>query len=459
MLSPDQSPRPRFRLPRFESVFSRRLLGIGVLLSIAVGLLVAVVRPDPFHDTRTYYAEFDSAKGIGRVDRDVRVAGLNVGEIGEIRRVGDDVVVELDIEGDLPVKEDATAEIRPHTLFEGSAFVDLHPGSPSAPSLSDGATIPRSQTEVYVSLDEALRVLHTPTRNALRDLAEVGAKTLEPRAIEGLQRTLRSSDELVAGLAPTMRAIRGPEGDELGGAIQGLAKTTQAVGWREADLLPLVQRTRATLAALDVDGGARLDAALAALPGVLEELRDGGPRLLHTIDRLDALAVDAQPAFAELTPLLRELRPVVRRATPVLEQAPPLVHSLRIVLRRAAAAAPTLGELIEVFRPGARLLQKSVLPFLNSDSRLGVPTYVQLASAFTGATSALRPYQTRAQGMLGEGHVLRLSAYLDQGFFTNLPFALPGQARASGKRVAECDELSLGGEKVAKTLRDAGYCE
>jgi len=84
------------------------------------------------------WATFDSVQGLGTIDRDVRVAGVNVGKIGAVKREGDDAKVELVLNDDIEVHSDARAALRPHTLFEGTAFVDLSPGSPSAPLLSDG---------------------------------------------------------------------------------------------------------------------------------------------------------------------------------------------------------------------------------------------------------------------------------------------------------------------------------
>ena len=90
-------------------------------------------KPNPFADRQTIWAEFDNVNGLGSIDRDIRVAGVNEGEIGEVARIGDDALVELEVDDDVVVHADAQVALRPHTLFEGSAFVDLHPGSPSAP--------------------------------------------------------------------------------------------------------------------------------------------------------------------------------------------------------------------------------------------------------------------------------------------------------------------------------------
>ena len=54
--------------------------------------------------------------------------------------------------------------------------------------IADGATIDRANTRVYVSFDEALRVLREPVRERLRELVGVGAEALGGEAPESLQR-------------------------------------------------------------------------------------------------------------------------------------------------------------------------------------------------------------------------------------------------------------------------------
>jgi phospholipid/cholesterol/gamma-HCH transport system substrate-binding protein len=402
-------------------MLTKRLIGIGVIVAAVAIVVLATVRPNPFKDTRTILARFDSAQGIGSIDRNVRVGGANAGEIGTVRRAGDDVIVELEIEPEIRVTSDARARLRPHTLFEGSAFVDLFPGSPGASELDEGELIPRAQTDVYVSLDEATRVFRSSNRKKLKHILHSGSEVLRGDAITGLRRTLRGAPGLFADLGPAARALQGPSGDELAGAVRGLSRTVAALGPREADLIPLAQRLNRTLAGLEVDGGAPLDAAIAALPGPLEELRRGGADLVAAIDLLDALAVELEPGAAALGPLLRDSRPLLRRATPIVERATPLVGDFATVLSRVAAVAPALRKAIKTLRPGVRVLAESVLPVLTADGQLGVPVYAQLAAAFTGATAALRPYQTEAQNGAGHGHAIRLGFYLDPEAFPVAP--------------------------------------
>jgi ABC-type transporter Mla subunit MlaD len=219
---------------------------------------------------------------------------------------------------------------------------------------------------------------------------------------------------------------------------------------REAELGPLTDRADRTLGALIADGGGDLDAALARLPRPLAQLDAGGELVTRTIGRLDSLAIELRPAAIELAPLLRDVQPLLREITPLARRARPMVAHLATVLDRLAAAAPELREVLEVLDPAMRRLDESVLPFLNADSRLGQPAYMQLMSGFTAATSALRPYQTAAQGQLGAGHVLRLGAYLDPEGWAGLGLLGTGELR--------CERIGLGDRALERRLAREGVC-
>ena len=290
-------------------------------------------------------------------------------------RLGDDALVELEVNDEIVVHADAQVALRPHTLFEGSAFVDLHPGSPSAPVIGDGDTIPRPDTRVYVSFDEALRVLREPVRERLRELVEIGADATGDGAPESLQRTLRGAPELTRDLGPTARALQGSRGVELARAISGAAATVDELARREISLAPLAERANRTLAALDVDGAGPLDRALAALPGPLETLRDRG-ELLDGADRPHRRARGrAAPGAGRARPGARRAAadpPATRR--PALRRAVPLVHGIahrpaprdRARRRRSSACSTRCA-------PGQDLLDERVLPALQRESRLGMP--------------------------------------------------------------------------------------
>ena len=429
------------------SLARQRLLGALVIAGVLAAVVIGTSRPNPLEQITVYEAEFDSVQGLGAIDRDIRVAGVNAGRIGEVRREGDDAVVELILTEDIPLHTDARAHLRPHTLFEGSDFIDLSPGSPSAPLLEPGGTIPIAQTQVYISLDQALRVLRKPVRERLRDLAEVGSRTLRGQAVVGVQRTLRNAPALMRYLGPAAHAAQGPGGRELAAAIDGLARTSTALAAAERQLAALPARTERTLGAVTTDGAQPLDAALLRLPGTLDELGRAAPELSRVIEDLNRIALAVNPALPDLTAATREARPLLRDSAPVLRAATPLIADLRTLAAQLTEGAPTMTSLMRKLEPPARIFARSVMPAMHETSRLGSPVYEQLFSAFAAAAGTVRPYQTLAQNPNGAGHLVRLGGYVDpeSGGFS------PGPVR--------CAAVKRTSARAAREMRVIGACE
>ena len=121
-------------------------------------------RPLPgLHQTRALHqlrlrTECDLRQlGQHRHNSPVRIAGVDVGKVIATERDGDATTVTFTVDGSgQPIHDDAFAAIRPRIFLEGNFFVDLDPGSPSAPSMDSGDTIPVSRTSTAVQLDEIL---------------------------------------------------------------------------------------------------------------------------------------------------------------------------------------------------------------------------------------------------------------------------------------------------------------
>src|SRR5689334_512285 len=72
-------------------------------------------------------AAFSSA-GQGLISRsDVKIRGVNIGEVKSVRLSKGEAVVRMDIDKGEHIPTDASATIRPKTLF-GEKFVDIDPG-------------------------------------------------------------------------------------------------------------------------------------------------------------------------------------------------------------------------------------------------------------------------------------------------------------------------------------------
>ena len=79
----------------------------------------------------------------------VRIAGVNVGQVTAVEHVagsGNAAVVTMTIDPNgLPIHSNATVNVRPRLFLEGNYYVDLQPGTPSAPALSSGGTLPAAE--------------------------------------------------------------------------------------------------------------------------------------------------------------------------------------------------------------------------------------------------------------------------------------------------------------------------
>ena len=201
----------------------------------------------------------------------MRIAGVAVGKVKAVEPLegSSAAVVKMSInKSGLPIHTDATAKIRPRIFLEGNFFVDLKPGTPSAPDFGDGDTIKVTNTATPVQLDQVLTALQDPTREDLRTiLRELGT---------GLERGAPSFNRAYRYIAPAERdtsivneALLGTQPDrDLQRLISGLGRATEGLGRNEEQVKDLVTDFSTTMGAFaaeqrqpaDLDPRARPDA-------------------------------------------------------------------------------------------------------------------------------------------------------------------------------------------------------
>src|SRR5919109_3899293 len=162
--------------PPDERIFGRHYRGPK---PVAIGVIVALLFLATFYlgftkrlpfTSRGYelHAVLENATTL-KPNSLVRIAGVNVGKVSTVEPEGNMAEVTFNVSDDaLPIHEDATIKVRPRLFLEGNFFLDLHPGSPSAPELDSGSTIPTTQTTTAVQIDEILTTLQSDTRTNLK---------------------------------------------------------------------------------------------------------------------------------------------------------------------------------------------------------------------------------------------------------------------------------------------------
>jgi virulence factor Mce-like protein len=341
----------------------------------------------------------------------VRIAGVEVGRVKRIERGPANtavVTMVIDKRG-RPLHKDARLKIRPRIFLEGNFFVDLEPGSPSAPLMHDGDTIPLASTSVPVQLDQILAGLQTDTRANLKQLFHGLGDSLADGGAAGLERSFPEWAPAFESVAQVAEASRGRNEGDLAGFVREGGRTAAAVSRDRRALADLVTGLNRTLRALAV----HREQLERTLPALDTTLREAGPALAALDDAFPPareLVNSARPALREAPATLRPALPLFRELRGLVQpgELPALERGLDPSLRTLAALEPKLKELFGLVTPVTECLRRNALPTLKTpvddgDLSTGSPTYRELLYGMPGLASA-------SQNFDGNGPAVRYHA-------------------------------------------------
>ena len=297
----------------------RNNVGVAVLaLAILLPLTwLGFTKTIPFKPQYEIKAAFESSNNLKK-GSPVRIAGVEVGKVTKIEPLSKDseaVLVSMTVgKSGRPIHDDARAKIRPRIFLEGNFFVDIEPGTPTAPEIHDNGTIPINQTAVPVQFDQLLTSLQSDTREDLKTLLDEYGKALDTGGAEAFNRSIPYWKSAYRDTAIVSEASLGETEHDLSGYIENAGATGQALDRHPEQLKSLITDFNVTANAFAREQG-NLRASIAELP-----------RTLHA----------AQPALASLNasfPPLRafiaDIRPGVRSSEAALDASIPLVRQLR----------------------------------------------------------------------------------------------------------------------------------
>ena len=391
-----------------------QVVGLVALVLIALGTFLGFTKDIPFTREFEVKAVFESANSI-RPNSPVRIAGVNVGKVSKVEaRDGTDAaVVTMQISEDgLPIHKDATLKIRPRIFLEGNFFVDLKPGSPSAPTVDDGYTIKVTQTATPVQLDQVLTALQQDAREDLKDVLDGLGTALneeptaeEDRGVDGSTRGETGAESLndaaddaapaLKSTAQVSEALLGSQPDsDLRRLIRGTSRATEGLARNESQLQDLVSSFNTTMAAL-ASQDANLRSSIRELPPTLEQADT-------TLDSLNA-AFPATRAFArEILPGVRESAATIDASFPWMEQARKWVSQAELggIARELSPAARDLAGLTDAaldFLPQANLVARCATDVL-------LPTGdVPIRDEFATGVENYKEFFYTLVGLSGEG--------------------------------------------------------
>ena len=337
-------------------------IAILVLVVLAAVVSVYVLSHErlrfPFIQSGPYklYAEFTSAKAVTPGQgQTVRVSGVQVGDIGQVRLSNGVAVVEMDIQQkykDL-VHTDATALLRPKTGLD-DMFIELNPGTGRAPVAKENFTIPVANTNPAIDPDEILSALDADTREYLQLLVNGAGQGLRGQGGSELAEVLRRFLPTHQDLA-RLNSVVSERGEQLRRLITSLKVLNGALAQRQGQIVSLIHTSNQVFQAF-ANANQGVSRAVADLPGTLQQatltlgkvqtfanlLGPTSTNLLPAVQKISAANQATINLALPITPVLKnQIRPFVRDARP-------LIRSLKPVSQNLSKATPNLGKVFTV---------------------------------------------------------------------------------------------------------------
>jgi ABC-type transporter Mla subunit MlaD len=291
---------------------------------------------------------------------------------------------------------DTRAILRAKSLL-GETYIELTPGSSRAPTLPDGATLPRPQIAPTVQLDQILSTFDPATRQAFKVWMQQGAIALTNRG--------QDFNSAIAELYPfatnvdAVLAVLRRDSSETSSLLRNGGIVFSSLARSPAQLQGFIRNSNAVFAAT-----AAVDTALAntvkAFPPFLVATR-------VTINRLERFAGSTKPLIDELRPAATPLSQALAASVPLAPELRDLMVNLRPVTQASAAGVPALERFLNDSVPWlARLTPYlgNLVPVINY-----INTYRREVAAFFANSAATTQAETQNLTQTALLHYLRIS--------------------------------------------------
>ncbi len=404
---PERDTRAGATNSRFKWRPSNAMIAVIFILIFTVGPYLAFTGHVPF-TSYGYELKATFSNGVNiATNSPVRIAGVDVGRVISTERDGNATTVTFTVEGKgQPVHDDAFAAIRPRIFLEGNFFVDLSPGSPSAPELGSGDTIPVSRTSTWVQIDEVLTALQAPVRADLGHLLESygTALTSKPTAAEDATQEPevrgKTAGEALNGAfhyggdagrysAQVTNALLGTQPHDLSRLVAGAGRAFGALAKNEEDLKGLIVNFDVFTGALAAQS-ANLSTTVNRLAPTLKNFHNSLVSLNKALPPLRAWAIEMNPAVAELPAVIKAGKPWLAQTRPLLsgKEAGGTARLLREATPGLAGAAQAgkaiaLPQLNRISLCTSKVLVPTGNQVINDQFSTGQPNYREFLYSLT----------------------------------------------------------------------------
>lgn len=280
---------------------------VGIITLVVIGLIGALVVVLSFTNfgTKGYTAVLEHTAGL-RTGEDVQVHGVNSGKVTGIELEGDHVVVSFALDSDIDLGDRTTATVKVATLL-GSHYLEVDPNGSGALA---GDQIPLERTDVPYNL---------------QDVIEEGSGALD-----------ELDPELLAEALTALAGTLGASQEEIGPALEGVARLSEVVSKRSGQVGDLLESTRKVTD--------QLSDSSQDIVGLMKQAN-------LVVSEITARRAAINRLLVQTTELSRALTAIVRSTNGKLE---PALEDLDAVLETLNTQDRQLKNLLEVMAPAVR---------------------------------------------------------------------------------------------------------
>ena len=320
---------------RQQSAFTNPvLIGAVTVLVVLIAVFLAYNANQglPFVPTREL--KVDIANGSNLVPgNDVLEGGHRIGFVSDMKPVqfqngttGAQLTLKLsESQGKVPI--DSTVSVRLRSIL-GQKYVALIKGH-SNQIFADGATVPASQTNVPVQLDQVFNIFNPPTRLAIQQNLQGYGDTFTARGND-INRTIQALPALLGHLQPVASYLSAPS-TELTRFFNSLDAFTGALAPVSTQTADLFRDAATTFQAITTNPQS-YEATIAQSPSTLTTSTDSLKAQQPLYTDFATFGRYFSPATVSLKAALPSLNPALEAGATTLKQTPTLNAGLQKVM-------------------------------------------------------------------------------------------------------------------------------
>ena len=301
-----------------------REVRVGLFLVVAFLILIALFellgKDTIFSSMVDYKTSFKSIPGL-KVGDPVRLAGVDVGTVRDIRVIGARVEVDFRVKPGTPIKTDSTATIKLTSLL-GTNFLDITFGSPPAQAAPPGSLLQSVEPPDMNTLMARLNDAAGDIQVLAKQMSEGLGKSFEP-ITSAFQSMDKIAKQIEKGQGTLGKLIAN---DDLYREIQGLATNMNKFSQQLA-------RGEGTLGKLMTDDS------------LYKEMRAMTVDLRSSTGSLSRMMKDVESGRGTLGKLVKD-ESLYNEARQTLTEARGTLGSLRTMSQRISDGKGTLGKLL-----------------------------------------------------------------------------------------------------------------